>query len=94
MKSTLWKIYSTTDTFSDVIHLPLTPFFPQCRQFRYIALELCSATLEDFIQGKFKADISILSILHQATSGLHHLHQLDIGKADYTVLLVLSFKSP
>ncbi|XP_045115482.1 serine/threonine-protein kinase/endoribonuclease IRE1-like isoform X2 [Portunus trituberculatus] len=64
----------------------------QCRQFRYIALELCGATLEDFIQGKFKADISIKSILHQATSGLHHLHQLDIVHRDikpHNVLLSL-----
>ncbi|XP_063881427.1 serine/threonine-protein kinase/endoribonuclease IRE1-like isoform X2 [Scylla paramamosain] len=64
----------------------------QCRQFRYIALELCGATLEDFIQGKFKADISIQSILHQATSGLHHLHQLDIVHRDikpHNVLLSL-----
>lgn len=52
---------------------------PQCRQFRYIALELCSATLEDYIQGRFKADISTLTILYQATSGLKHLHNLDIG---------------
>lgn len=53
----------------------------KCRQFRYIALELCSATLEDFIQGRYKADISILTILNQATSGLQHLHHLDIGKS-------------
>lgn len=51
----------------------------QCRQFRYIALELCSATLEDFIQGHFKADISPHTVLYQASSGLQHLHNLDIG---------------
>ena len=25
----------------------------QCRQFRYIALELCSATLQDLIEGRY-----------------------------------------
>ncbi|XP_068244652.1 serine/threonine-protein kinase/endoribonuclease IRE1 isoform X2 [Palaemon carinicauda] len=54
----------------------------QCRQFRYIALELCSATLEDFIQGHFKADISPHTILYQASSGLQHLHNLDIVHRD------------
>lgn len=54
----------------------------QCRQFRYIALELCSATLEDFIQGHFKAEISMHAVLHQASSGLQHLHNLDIVHRD------------
>ncbi|XP_064116017.1 serine/threonine-protein kinase/endoribonuclease IRE1-like isoform X2 [Macrobrachium nipponense] len=54
----------------------------QCRQFRYIALELCSATLEDFIQGHFKADIGPHTLLYQASSGLQHLHNLDIVHRD------------
>ncbi|XP_076066582.1 serine/threonine-protein kinase/endoribonuclease Ire1 isoform X2 [Oratosquilla oratoria] len=64
----------------------------QCRQFRYIALELCSATLEDFVMGRFEADISKLTILEQATAGLNHLHSLDIVHRDikpHNVLLSL-----
>ncbi|XP_065338464.1 serine/threonine-protein kinase/endoribonuclease ire-1 isoform X2 [Cloeon dipterum] len=53
------------------------------RQFRYIALELCAATLEDFVIGKFRNDnISEVDILLQATSGLAHLHSLDIVHRD------------
>ena len=29
----------------------------QCRQFRYIALELCAATLQEYIEGKYKTDV-------------------------------------
>lgn len=51
------------------------------RQFRYIALELCKATLEDFVLGRFPQarKLSEVEILMQATSGLAHLHSLDIG---------------
>ncbi|CAB3368428.1 Hypothetical predicted protein [Cloeon dipterum] len=53
------------------------------RQFRYIALELCAATLEDFVIGKFRNNnISEVDILLQATSGLAHLHSLDIVHRD------------
>lgn len=49
--------------------------------FRYIALELCQATLSDYVQGKFDtSSIKPLDILRQAVSGLAHLHSLDIGK--------------
>lgn len=52
----------------------------QDRMFRYIALELCQATLHDYIQGKSNRNaITSLEILRQATSGLGHLHSLDIG---------------
>lgn len=48
--------------------------------FRYIALELCQATLHDYIQGRCDTNsITPLEILRQATSGLAHLHSLDIG---------------
>lgn len=55
----------------------------QDRQFRYIALELCTATLQDYVQGRYDITlISPLSILHQATSGVSHLHSLDIVHRD------------
>lgn len=56
----------------------------QDRQFRYIAVELCSATLQDFTEGKLEEDIkqriSVMEVLKQATNGLMHLHSLNIGK--------------
>lgn len=49
--------------------------------FRYIALELAEATLQDYVAGKYEREnISGKSILQQATSGLAHLHLLDIGE--------------
>ncbi|KAG5868801.1 hypothetical protein JTB14_032700 [Gonioctena quinquepunctata] len=55
----------------------------QDRMFRYIALELCQATLTDYIQGQCDINpISPLEILRQATSGLCHLHSLDIVHRD------------
>lgn len=56
------------------------------RQFRYIAVELCAATLQDYIEGKnsdqLKKLISIKEVLYQATSGLSHLHHLNIVHRD------------
>ena len=58
----------------------------QDRQFRYIALELAQATLHDYVAGTFHTNaISMKNILLQATSGVAHLHSLDIGKFSYTV---------
>ncbi|XP_017884608.1 serine/threonine-protein kinase/endoribonuclease ire-1 isoform X2 [Ceratina calcarata] len=55
----------------------------QDRMFRYIALELAEATLQDYVGGKYdKRKISAKSILRQATSGLAHLHLLDIVHRD------------
>ncbi|CAG0897547.1 unnamed protein product [Darwinula stevensoni] len=55
----------------------------QDHQFRYIALELCAATLQEYIQGKFNQSlIEPLLILQQATCGLSHLHSLDIVHRD------------
>ncbi|OAD60687.1 Serine/threonine-protein kinase/endoribonuclease ire-1 [Eufriesea mexicana] len=55
----------------------------QDRMFRYIALELAEATLQDYVVGKYdKQKISVKNILRQATSGLAHLHHLDIVHRD------------
>ncbi|XP_042889377.1 serine/threonine-protein kinase/endoribonuclease IRE1-like isoform X1 [Penaeus japonicus] len=89
VKRVLPRCFSIADREVDLLresdqHPNVIRYFctEQCRQFRYIALELCSATLEDFVQGRFKADISDHTILHQATSGLQHLHNLDIVHRD------------
>lgn len=56
----------------------------QDRQFRYIAVELCSATVQDYTEGKIsdeiKNSISMIEVLRQATNGLMHLHSLNIGE--------------
>ena len=49
----------------------------QDRQFRYIALEYCCATLHDYVTGKYTNPFKLdnLTILKQATLGLAHLHR-------------------
>lgn len=55
----------------------------QDRMFRYIALELAEATLQDYVLGRYnRQTITVKSILLQATSGLAHLHTLDIVHRD------------
>ncbi|XP_032689202.1 serine/threonine-protein kinase/endoribonuclease IRE1 isoform X2 [Odontomachus brunneus] len=55
----------------------------QDRMFRYIALELAEATLQDYVAGKYNREkISVKNILYQATFGLAHLHSLDIVHRD------------
>lgn len=55
----------------------------QDRMFRYIALELCQATLSEYMQGDCDTTtIKPLEILEQATMGLAHLHSLDIVHRD------------
>ncbi|KAK0161952.1 hypothetical protein PV327_008347 [Microctonus hyperodae] len=55
----------------------------QDRMFRYIALELAQATLQDYVAGNYdRKTISYKNILVQATSGLAHLHSLDIVHRD------------
>ncbi|XP_046959979.1 serine/threonine-protein kinase/endoribonuclease IRE1 [Vanessa cardui] len=54
------------------------------KQFRYIALELCSATLQDYVEKKlnFECKIEAVEVLRQATLGLSHLHSMDIVHRD------------
>lgn len=55
----------------------------QDRMFRYIALELAEATLQDYVVGRYDREkITVKNILRQATSGLAHLHYLDIVHRD------------
>lgn len=55
----------------------------QDRQFRYIAVELCAATLQDYTEGELahtlRPQIGVTEVLRQATNGLQHLHSLNIG---------------
>ena len=53
---------------------------------RYITLELCTATLQDFVEGKYSGPaIEGTSILRHATAGISHLHSLDIVHRDIKV---------
>lgn len=56
----------------------------QDRQFRYIAVELCAATLQDYTEGERSAElrkqINVWEVLRQAAAGLSHLHSLNIGE--------------
>ncbi|KAJ8317880.1 hypothetical protein KUTeg_002971 [Tegillarca granosa] len=53
-------------------------------QFRYIALEYCIATIQDFVEGRCKdiQNLDPINLLHQAISGIAHLHSLDIVHRD------------
>ena len=52
-------------------------------QFRYIALELCVATVSNYVEGKCKQfkDLNPISLLYQAMCGIAHLHSLGIGRS-------------
>ncbi|PAV61045.1 hypothetical protein WR25_10363 isoform B [Diploscapter pachys] len=54
-------------------------------QFRYLALELCIATLNDYVEEervREKVQISKVELLRQATEGLAHLHSIQIVHRD------------
>ncbi|XP_022799133.1 serine/threonine-protein kinase/endoribonuclease IRE1-like [Stylophora pistillata] len=54
------------------------------QQFRYIALELCEATLQEYVEDPTfeRHGLTPVTVLNQAMSGLAHLHSLNIGKID------------
>ncbi|XP_054726618.1 serine/threonine-protein kinase/endoribonuclease IRE1 [Anastrepha obliqua] len=58
----------------------------QDRQFRYIAVELCAATLQDYTEGErsseLRSQINVWEILRQAAAGVSHLHSLNIVHRD------------
>ncbi|XP_032242727.1 serine/threonine-protein kinase/endoribonuclease IRE1 [Nematostella vectensis] len=56
----------------------------QDHQFRYIALELCDVTLQEYVEDpRFdRSELQPLTVLQQATSGLAHLHSLNIVHRD------------
>uniref|UniRef100_G1N456 Serine/threonine-protein kinase/endoribonuclease IRE1 n=1 Tax=Meleagris gallopavo TaxID=9103 RepID=G1N456_MELGA len=54
------------------------------RQFHYIAIELCSATLQEYVESPSfdRRSLDPVSVLHQTMSGLAHLHSLSIVHRD------------
>ncbi|BFZ17659.1 hypothetical protein BsWGS_20698 [Bradybaena similaris] len=53
-------------------------------QFRYIALELCAATVQDYIEHRYTPPVELKAkeVLEQAMAGIAHLHSLDIVHRD------------
>ncbi|XP_037664408.1 serine/threonine-protein kinase/endoribonuclease IRE1 isoform X1 [Choloepus didactylus] len=54
------------------------------RQFQYIAIELCAATLQEYVEQKDFTHLGLepIALLQQTTSGLAHLHSLNIVHRD------------
>ncbi|KFZ66519.1 Serine/threonine-protein kinase/endoribonuclease IRE1, partial [Antrostomus carolinensis] len=50
------------------------------KQFHYIAIELCSATLQEYVENPSfdRCNLDPVSLLRQTMSGLAHLHSLSI----------------
>jgi len=66
----------------------------QDRQFRYIAVELCAATLQDYTESdrslELRQHIDMWQVLVQSAAGLSHLHSLDIGKLGLRIFVWFS----
>ena len=95
VKRVLANCFSIADREVDLlresdVHPNVIRYFcmEQDSQFRYIALELCQATLHDYVEGRATALLTAekpldpLTMLRQATQGLNHLHNLDIVHRD------------
>uniref|UniRef100_A0A7M4DZU0 Serine/threonine-protein kinase/endoribonuclease IRE1 n=1 Tax=Crocodylus porosus TaxID=8502 RepID=A0A7M4DZU0_CROPO len=54
------------------------------RQFQYIAIELCAATLQEYVEQKTFSHLGLepITLLQQTTSGLAYLHSLSIVHRD------------
>uniref|UniRef100_A0A8C8A984 Serine/threonine-protein kinase/endoribonuclease IRE1 n=1 Tax=Otus sunia TaxID=257818 RepID=A0A8C8A984_9STRI len=54
------------------------------KQFHYIAIELCSATLQEYVENPDfdRRSLAPVSVLRQTMSGLAHLHSLSIAHRD------------
>ncbi|NWI69473.1 ERN1 endoribonuclease, partial [Todus mexicanus] len=52
------------------------------KQFHYIAIELCSATLQEYVESPSfdRRSLDPVSLLRQTMAGLAHLHSLSIGE--------------
>ncbi|KFW89618.1 Serine/threonine-protein kinase/endoribonuclease IRE1, partial [Phalacrocorax carbo] len=63
-------------------HAPVVRYFctEKDKQFHYIAIELCSATLQEYVESPNfdRRSLDPVSLLRQTMSGLAHLHSLSI----------------
>lgn len=93
------KILQESDEHPNVVRY----FFKEeCDGFMYVALECCAGTIADLIIGKdipefnlLRSKVSTKQILYQISSGISHLHSLNIVHRDIKPqnILVSAFKS-
>lgn len=77
------KLYQESDKHENIIRY----FIKQADEyFVYIAIELCAASLKDFVEDKdgirSNSKIQAKEIMHQAIKGLNHLHGLNMVHRD------------